>query len=142
MSHYDTEDEALRALRAPTDIAAGAYLENGRPTVARVVRDGDDLALILDDGGEVTAKYLLGSMFTRQERTLVKRWREMPGERRYTFLALAALLALVPEGMPMSTIIADAISQHAGRAIVDEAHGDFVARKAFQDAARALGAKL
>lgn len=140
---YDTEDEALRALRAPSDIAAGAYTEsNGRPTVARVVRDGDDLALVLDDGGEVVAKYLTVAMFSTQERALIQRWREMPGERRFTFLALAALLAVEPEGPAIPKIIADAISKYSGGGPLEETNGDFIARKAFRDAARARGAKL
>jgi hypothetical protein len=137
---YDTEDEALRALRAPTDIAAGAYMENGRPTVARVVRDGDDLALVLDDGGEMPAKYVTGAMFTNQERALVRYWRTMPGERRFTFLALAALLAVEPEGPTIPKIVRDAMDKYSGGHEADT--HDVIASKAFKDAARAQGAKL
>jgi hypothetical protein len=78
--------------------------------------------------------------FSTQERALIQYWHEMPGERRFTFLALAALLAVEPEGAAIPEIVADAISKYSGGGL--ETHGDFIARKAFRDAAREHGARL
>ena len=137
---YDTPEAALAALRAPSDLAAGVFMENGSPIVVRVVERDNDIALVLDDGGEVPRVAYLGSMLTRQELMLGKWFREMPGERRFTFLALSELFALTPDdGRTLPSIVNDAMKNYAGGR-VDEPL-DFIARKAFRDAARAFGGK-
>ena len=137
---YDTPEAALAALRAPSDIAAGAYVHNGSPVVVRVVERDGDLAIVLDDGGEAPRTKYLGSMLSRQELVLAERFRSMPGERRFTFLALSELLSLTPDdGRTLPTIVNDAMERFAdGR---DSEPLDIIARKAFQDAARDLGGK-
>lgn len=72
-------------------------MQNDSPVVVRVVEREGDLAMVLDDGGEAPRVAYLGSMLSRQELTLVERWRTMPGERRIAFLALSELLALTPD---------------------------------------------
>ena len=115
-------------------------MHNDTPIVVRVVERDGDLALVLDDGGEFPRVAYLGSMFTRQELTLVTRSRTMPAERRVTFLALSELLALTPkDGRTLPRIVEDAMREFAG-AREDEPL-DFIARKAFRDAARALDGK-
>jgi len=112
---YDTPEAALAALSAPSDLAAGFYMHNDTPIVVRVIERDGDLALVLDDGGEVPRVAYLGSMFTRQELTLVERWRTMPGERRVAFLALSQLLALTPDdGRTLPCIVEDAMREFAG----------------------------
>ena len=138
---YDSSEAALAALRAPSDLAAGFYMQNGTPVVVRVVERDGDLALVLDDGGEAPRVAYLASMLSRQELTLVERWRTMPGERRVAFLALSELLSLAPDdGRTLPKIVEDAMREFAGEP-EDEKPLDFIARKAFRDAARALGAK-
>ena len=138
---YDTPEAALAALRAPSDLAAGVYMENGSPIVVRVVERDNDMALVLDDGGEVPKVAYLGSMWSRQEIVLAERFRTMPGERRFTFLALSELLALTPDdGRTVPSIVNDAMEKYAGGR-VDEPL-DFIARKAFRDASRVLGGKV
>ena len=137
---YETPEAALAALSGPSDLAAGFYMHNDTPVVVRVVERDEDLALVLDDGGEFPRVAYLGSMFTRQELTLVKRSRTMPAERRVAFLALSELLAVAPDdGRTIPQIVADAMRAYGGTP-PDEPL-DFYARKAFRDAARALGGK-
>ena len=137
---YDNPEAALAALRAPSDIAAGTYMHEGTPVVVRVVERDGDLALVLDDGGEYPRTAYLGSMLTRQELMLGVRFREMPGERRFTFLALSELLALTPnDGRTLVSIVNDAMEKYAGGSKSEPL--DVIARKAFHDAARALGGK-
>ena len=128
---------ALDTLSAPSNIAAGAYLNDGSPVVVRVVERDGDLALILDDGGEAPRVAYLGSMLTRQE-SLAERFNEMPGERRSTFLALSELLALTPDDdRSLPSIVNDALTKYAG--VRETETFDVIARKAFRDAARDLG---
>ena len=137
---YDTPEAALAALRAPSDIAAGTYVHNGFPVVVRVVERDGDLAIVLDDGGEAPRTKYLGSMLSRQELVLAERFRSMPGERRFTFLALSELLTLTPDdGRTVPTIVNDAMERFAGGR--DSEPLDIIARKAFHDAARVLGGK-
>ena len=137
---YDTPEAALAALRAPSDLAAGVYMQGGTPVVLRVVERDGDLALVLDDGSEAPRVAYLGSMLTRQELMLGQRFREMPGERRFTFLALSELLALTPDdGRTLPSIVNDAMEKYAGGRESEPL--DIIARKAFRDAARALGGK-
>ena len=134
---YDTPEAALAALSGPSDLAAGFYMHNDTPVVVRVVERDEDLALVVDDGGEFPRVAYLGSMFKRQALMLVTRSRTMPAERRVAFLALAELLALTPnDGRTIPRIVEDAMHEFAG-AREDEPL-DFIARKAFRDAARAL----
>lgn len=137
---YETPEAALAALRAPSDLAAGVYMQGGLPIVLRVVERDGDLALVLDDGGEVPRVAYLGSMLTRQEFLLGQRFRAMPGERRFTFLALSELLALTPDdGRTLPSIVNDAMTKYAGGRVQEPL--DVIARKAFRDAARDLGGK-
>lgn len=137
---YDTPEAALAALRAPSDIAAGVYVNNESPVVMRVVERDGDIALVFHDGGEAPRIRYLGSMLSRQELVLAERFRSMPGERRFTFLALSELLTLTPDdGRTLPTIVNDAMEKFAGGRESEPL--DIIARKAFHDAARALGGK-
>ena len=99
-------------LRAPSDIAAGAYVQHGSPVVVHVVERDGDLALVLDDCGEVPRTKYLGSLLSRQELVLAERFRSMPGERRFAFLALSELLTLTPDdGRTLPTIVNDAMER-------------------------------
>ena len=102
----------------------------GTPTVVRVVESDNDLALVLADGVETTHVAYLGSMLSRQELILAERFRTMPGDRRFTFLALSELLALTPEdGRTLASIVTDALAQYAGGR--ENEPLDIIARKAF-----------
>lgn len=134
MSRYESEEAALKALRAPGDLAAGVFTdESGDPVVVRVARREGELDVILDDGGEARARHHLAPPLTSQEWVLVQRHRKMPVERQLTFRALAEALAAAPADASIYSVLREV---SAGME-ADSGHEDFRLRKAASDWVRA-----
>ena len=71
-----------------------------------------------------------------QERKIIERWRRMDPNRKMAFLALSRLLDATQSGVPMMAAANDAIAQFGGnQPDFESEHMDFIAHKAFIDAA-------